>query len=184
MDKLNNENKPNCFFEKYGNDFDGYYNDPHIRKIMAKSASRFRHSFDEDESNSIQAEWLWHSIRKYDKNKATKFSSYLFGQVAYGFRIKLKERKKRTNFVCLSAYSDSNPDAVNEVFSSMDGFTLKNCNEVKDFMMDLPPDLKSILNQRFFHKMTMEEIGAKNGYSRETARRKINSAIEFCKGTF
>lgn len=183
MDKLNKENKPDCFFEKYGSDFDGYYNDPHVRKIMAKSASRFKHSFDEDESGSIQAEWLWHSIRKYDKTKSAKFSSYLFGQVAYGFRIKLKERKKRKDFVYLSTLADNQGDS-SEVFSSVNKLSLKNNSEVKDFMMDLPPDLKSILNQRFFHKMTMEEIGSKNGYSRETARRKINSAIEFCKGTF
>ena len=38
-------------------------------------------------------------------------------------------------------------------------------------------DQKKILKQRYLDRMTMVEIGEKNGYSRETARRAVNSAL-------
>ena len=42
-------------------------------------------------------------------------------------------------------------------------------------------EIKNILNQRFFQNMTMVEIAKANGYSRETARRRLKTAIKKCK---
>ena len=55
MVELSKENKSDCFFENYGNDFDQYYRDPSIQRIMAKSASRYAGSFNPDEVESIKA---------------------------------------------------------------------------------------------------------------------------------
>jgi DNA-directed RNA polymerase specialized sigma24 family protein len=41
--------------------------------------------------------------------------------------------------------------------------------------------MKTLLEQRFFHNMTMTEIADENGYSRETARRRLKKAIRMCK---
>ena len=38
-----------------------------------------------------------------------------------------------------------------------------------------------IIEQRFYHNMTMKEIGKKNGYSRETARRRLKNAVKMCQ---
>ena len=52
---------------------------------------------------------------------------------------------------------------------------------VHDILTGLDQDFKKILKQRFFDNMTMVEIGIANGYSRETARRRLKNAIKRCK---
>ena len=53
--------------------------------------------------------------------------------------------------------------------------------EVIDIINGLEPETANILEQRFYENMTMKEIGRRNGYSRETARRKLKNAIKTCK---
>ena len=53
--------------------------------------------------------------------------------------------------------------------------------EVIDIVSDLEPEVAHIIKQRFYNNMTMKEIGKRNGYSRETARRKLKNAIKICK---
>ena len=53
--------------------------------------------------------------------------------------------------------------------------------EIIDILTGLDPELKEVINQRFYHNMTMVEIGHANGYSRETARRRLKKAIKTCK---
>lgn len=200
MVELSKENKSDCFFERYGTDFDSYYKDESITRISSKAASRFTHCFNPDEVESIRAEWLWHAIRKFDKEKFpnTKFSSYLFGQVVYGFRIALKnkQRESRKSQRHETSYIPESKGWIHlhprhlrtDVISSVVNMekckkTSESHRRAKDFLMDLPKDIRSILELRYIHNMTMDEIGALNGYSRETARRKINSAIDFCKSS-
>jgi hypothetical protein len=50
-----------------------------------------------------------------------------------------------------------------------------------DILEGLPADISGIIKQRFINNMTMNEIGTENGYSRETARRKLIKAVKICK---
>ena len=50
-----------------------------------------------------------------------------------------------------------------------------------DILEGLPLDVSSIIKQRFVENMTMKEIGSANGYSRETARRKLLKAVKICR---
>ena len=52
---------------------------------------------------------------------------------------------------------------------------------VKDAIDNLCVKYKTVLYQRFFERMTMQEIADTNDYSRETARRYINIALEKLK---
>ena len=45
----------------------------------------------------------------------------------------------------------------------------------------MPEKPAKVLQQRYVDNMTMNEIGRENGYSRETARRRVISAIQLCK---
>ena len=54
-------------------------------------------------------------------------------------------------------------------------------HEMYDMIDGLPPDIAKVLEQRFVYSMTMNEIGSANGYSRETARRRLINAIQVCK---
>ena len=51
----------------------------------------------------------------------------------------------------------------------------------QDLRVDLPTIGFKTLKQRFMENMTMKEIGSANGYSRETARRKLLKAVKICK---
>ena len=53
--------------------------------------------------------------------------------------------------------------------------------DAHDIVNGLPNHISRILEQRFLHNMTMVEIGKANGYSRETARRRLKNAIKICK---
>ena len=52
---------------------------------------------------------------------------------------------------------------------------------IKDAIDNLGIKYKTVLYQRFFERMTMQEIADTNDYSRETARRYINIALEKLK---
>ena len=50
-----------------------------------------------------------------------------------------------------------------------------------DIIDGLPSEYATLLEQKYVYNMTMNEIGRKNGYSRETARRKVAKAVNFYK---
>ena len=58
-------------------------------------------------------------------------------------------------------------------------------NTVQDLCFEIVNGLDQqhvdIIHQRFYKNMTMKEIGKENGYSRETARRRVKNAIKSCK---
>ena len=53
--------------------------------------------------------------------------------------------------------------------------------EISEMIEKLDDESKGIIHQRFFESKTAKEIGQENGYGRETARRRIISAIEKLK---
>ena len=110
----------------------------------------------------------------------------LFNQVIYGLKIELRKRQK-DKFRSMGSF-----DTSEGKFSQGAGKKTESVNSryltssesprmAKDFIMDLPSDVRFILEQKYLYNMTMQEIGEANGYSRETARRRINSAIKFCQ---
>ncbi len=145
--------------------FDEYWESIDIQNIMHKVASKYKKAIDFDDIESIKMQTLWRCIDKYDPSFGTKFTSYLYQQITFAFKNKLK--KKRVEF-------NSN---------SLEKVDIKNKGrmEVLDILTGLDPEMRDILNKRFYHNMTMVEIGQSNGYSRETARRRLEKAIKICK---
>ena len=145
--------------------FEEYWKSIDIQNIMNKVASRYKNAIDFDDIESIKMQTLWKCIDKYDPNRGTKFTSYLYQQITFAFKNKLK--KKRVEF-------NSN---------SLEKVDVKNKSrmEVLDILTGLDPEMRDILNKKFYYNMTMVEIGQSNGYSRETARRRLEKAIKICK---
>jgi hypothetical protein len=46
---------------------------------------------------------------------------------------------------------------------------------------DINKELHQIIIQKFYYGMTNKEIGQKNGYGKEAARKKVKKAIELCQ---
>ena len=68
-------------------------------------------------------------------------------------------------------------------FGDDDNFNIRNteASEPTDIFDGLPSEYATLLEQKYVYNMTMNEIGRKNGYSRETARRKVAKAVNFYK---
>lgn len=165
-----------------------------VQNIMYKVTNCYGKNVHEDEIESTKMVTLWKCLLKYDESKGSKFTSYLYQQLNYAMKNLWKlESKHRVGEASL----DTKPNSQNSDLANTKR-TLRDCGESsileeqKDFDMenhmkclDILTGLKSehalILKQRFYRNMTMKEIGRENGYSRETARRKLQRAIDCCK---
>ena len=145
--------------------FDEYWTSSDIQNIMNKVSNRYRNSIDVDDLESIKMQILWRCMDKYDPDRGTKFTSYLYQQLSFAYKNKIK--KKRREF---------NVDIIENVDKKQQARM-----EVRDILMGLDPEDRDVLNKRYYHNMTMLEIGRSNGYSRETARRRLKKALKVCQ---
>mgnify|MGYP002262907018 CR=1 FL=1 len=148
-------------------DIENYLKDKNILNIMNKVSFPYKNNIDHDEIDSIKMDILWSCIKKYDSTRGSKFTSYLYQQLSFAFRSRVKKKKREYS----SDYVEDNTPCL-KTQSDM------NCY---DILEGLPQDISYIIKQRFMENMTMKEIGSANGYSRETARRKLLKAVKICR---
>ena len=148
---------------------ENYLKNPDVVNIMNAVSNKYSKSIDLDEIDSIKMLTLWKCIKKFDPDRGAKFTSYLYQQLSFAFKNELKKKKQmwyRDNAQIDSANSNDSYDSY---------------IEFRDTISGLPEDVSTILQQRFLGNMTMVEIAKANGYSRETARRRLQTAIKICK---
>ena len=162
-------------------DIEVYLKDNNILMIMNKVSWPYKYNIDADEIWSMKMDVLWDCINKYDPQRGSKFTSYLYQQLSFALRSRVKKKKSasRNGRTFSSMWCGAGPN------SSIENNTIchrthsdMNCYDILD---GLPSDASYIIKQRFVENMTMKEIGSANGYSRETARRKLLKAIKICK---
>ena len=136
-----------------------------VQNIMNKVANRYRTAIDFDDIESIKMQTLWRCIDRYDPEKGTKFTSYLYQQLSFAFKNKLKKKRREYNVETLESVDRKAEYSM----------------QVKDMITGLEPEYADVLNKRFYYNMTMQEIGKSNGYSRETARRRLKAALKICR---
>tara|TARA_R100000008_G_C3528043_1_gene137666 strand:- start:75 stop:557 length:483 start_codon:yes stop_codon:yes gene_type:complete len=144
--------------------------DSNIVNIMNAVANRYSKSIDRDEIESIKMTTLWKCIDKYDPNRGAKFTSYLYQQLSFAFKNELKKKKHMLYL-----------DNLQLDFIRSNSTYRDSSREFTDAITGLPDEVSKILKQRFIGNMTMVEIANANGYSRETARRRLKTAIKLCK---
>lgn len=146
---------------------------PDIVNIMNCVSNKYCKSIDFDEIESIKMLTLWKCIDKFDKSKGAKFTSYLYQQLSFAFKNELKKKKQMW-------YRDNSQiDTVHGSKGTNERYDVS--IEFNDTISGLPEEVSKILKQRFLGNMTMVEIAKANGYSRETARRRLKTAIKICK---
>tara|TARA_R110001583_G_scaffold134429_1_gene286161 strand:+ start:1391 stop:1870 length:480 start_codon:yes stop_codon:yes gene_type:complete len=148
---------------------ENYLKNPDVVNIMNAVSNKYSKSIDLDEIDSIKMLTLWKCIEKYDPDRGAKFTSYLYQQLSFAFKNELKKKKQMW-------YRDN---AQIDIISNNDDHDSH--IEFRDTISGLPEDVSTILRQRFLGNMTMVEIAKANGYSRETARRRLKTAIKICK---
>ena len=144
--------------------FEDCLKDTNITNIIHTVSNKFIKAIDPHELSSIAMVTLWRCVEKYDNTRGTKFTSYLYQQLLYAFKNELK--KKKPEFCSDSLEKISNNKSEHEAF---------------EILNSLPTKTKTLLEQRYYHNMTMSEIAEANGYSRETARRRLKNAINTCQ---
>ncbi len=146
---------------------ENYLKNKDITNIMSAACWPYSYNIDKDEISSLQMDTLWSCIQKYDPERGSKFTSYLYQQLSFALRTKVKKKKKE---YASEKIEENTP--CNKFQSEM------NCY---DMLEGLPENVSNIIKQRFVKNMTMNEIGTENGYSRETARRKLIKAVKICR---
>jgi len=129
------------------------------KKIMDKVCSKYNRFVDADDLSSLRMLTLWDCLKKFDTSRNVKFTSYLYQQLTYAIKNHLKKKKREFTNIPFDVAKDP----------------VENVNVI---LIDFPTEYRNLLRQKYISRMTMTEIGLANGYSRETARRKVNKAIK------
>lgn len=145
--------------------FDAVLNNQYVKGVLNKVSSFYRHSIDRDDIQSICMNTLWKCVNNFDKDKGAKFTTFLYNQLGFAFKNELKKKRKTLSL-----------DDV-----GIDYTKTSTSDTMHDLIHGLPDKISTILEQRYIYNMTMVEIGKANGYSRETARRRLKNAIKICK---
>jgi len=130
------------------------------KKIMDKVCSKYNRFVDADELSSLRMNTLWECLKKFDTSRNVKFTSYLYQQLTYAIKNHLKKKKREFTNIPFDVAKDP----------------IENVNVI---LIDFPDEYRNLLRQKYISRMTMTEIGLANGYSRETARRKVNKATKY-----
>lgn len=136
--------------------------DPNVNGIMNAVASRYK-TIDPDQIDSIKLNTLWECIKKYNPEKGAKFTSFLYQNLNFAFK---NELKKKSREFSTDVLENNTPDT-----------TVNN----SDIFDGIPLESAKLIKQKYIYNMTMNEIGKMNGYSRETARRKVAKAVKIYK---
>lgn len=154
--------------------FDEAINNDYYKKIMHKVCNEnLKGVCSKDEIKSIIMNTLWGCLQKFDNTKNVKFSSYLYRSIQNNSRrVYNKKSKEFKNQEYIENYH-----SILKVDNSSK-------EEARDIMMsieDLNPELHNILVQKFYYNMTNKEIGERNGYGKEAARKKLKKALDLCR---
>lgn len=153
--------------------FNAAYEDKENHKIMSAAAKKFTSKIPLDEMKSLKLDTLMTSLINYsiEKSNGMSFKSYLYKNMRYSC-LKFIENKKKlaTRYSQLPYLDGLGP----EYSINLDSF--------EDLISTLNVEEKSIIIDRFVYDKTLKEIGDKNGYCYETARKKINTILDKLKG--
>jgi RNA polymerase sigma factor (sigma-70 family) len=145
-----------------------------FKKIINAASAKYAKYLDPDELASLQMFVLWKCLTKYKSDTNMKFTTYLYTQIGYAIKNLIKKNKKNPK-----PYGDSTY-VVDDVQRSVAIYKSKTKRKIDQVLAISNEQDRKLLEQRYYHNMTIKEIGEANGYSKETARRKIQQAVKKC----
>ena len=147
-------------------DFENALSDSNNQRIMSKVSSKYMNSISYDELESEKLIVLWECLKTYDPRRKKKFTSFLYQKLDWRYKKIIREKRRQRS----RAYENLGLKCFG------DGYDLE--QKIKSYTDGLPNHLTQVIIQYYLHNMTIEEIGNKNHYSRETARRLIKKALK------
>ncbi len=143
--------------------------------VMNKICSKYTEIICYEELKRCRLISLWEALKSYDPSKGKcKFTSFLCNRLFWEIQKQLYEINKARRI----PKSDSASTLISEICHSKENFDNL---EIDEIFENLDNNSRDILFKRFYESKTAKEIGQDNGYGRETARRRINEALEKLK---
>lgn len=145
-------------------EFEKAYQNKDNIKIIKAVTKKYSGQLSEDAQKTCGLHGLWRCIQNHDNSYGRKFTTSLFMHVEWECKRELFSQKKKP----LTFLGESDCQIENR-------HKKEGVSEILDCLTDKQ---KNIIYQRFYENMTLEEIGKKQGYSKEAARQNINKIIE------
>jgi RNA polymerase sigma factor (sigma-70 family) len=148
-------------------------------RIMNKVCSRYRNTIPADEIERCKLIALWEAMKAWRPDGGRKFTSFLYNRIDWECKKQIQQIKRAKRKVAFSMDNDLSMD-----FEECQAVTQNDSIIIKEAIDHLSVKYRTVLHQRFYERMTMQEIADRNNYSRETARRYVNIALEKLKECF
>lgn len=133
--------------------------------IINNVISKYRVFLNREDIDYIRDYALWRAISNYDTKSSMKFSTYLYNNVRWE---------------CLKYIRDLKGPNI-KYLNSTHNPSYKMNTKYTNLMIDMKESSKNLLIDRYIGNMTVEEIGKKYNFPRETIRLKLLKIIEKIK---
>jgi len=142
-------------------------------RIINTACRKYTNIIPTEELHRCKLISLWEALKAFDPEGGKKFTSFLYTRVDWECKKQVSDIIKNK-----SRYAQIGDEAFPALGKVENGSKLTSEIDIKDTINKLPDHFQQVLYQRFFERLTMEEIASKNNYSRETARRHIIHALK------
>lgn len=144
-------------------EFEKAYGDQNNKNIIKSVTKKYSPVLSEDTQKTCGMHGLWRCIQNHDDKYGRKFTTSLFLHVDWECKREIGILKRKP----VSFLGELDTEIPGPVASG----------EISDILDELNEEQKEIMYQRFYENRTLEEIGKKQGYSKEAARQNINKII-------
>lgn len=132
---------------------------------------KLRYIYNEEEIECLANEILFDSLR-------------LFKNIGYNFSTYLSKSCSNKSWDILNRHmcrADREKKHYQEIEDDKDAISIIELNDILDQLKKKSPILHDVLVDKYLNCMTNVEIGNKNGYCSENARKKIQKALKLCQ---
>ena len=145
-------------------EFEQALNNTDYKKVIKKVLGHYANSLTSEELHDCGLHGLWRFLGYHQTNKGKKDTTNLWWFVSNECKRAMRKRLSAKPAVSIE-FDIENPQDNPEV------------QHIRECISLLPKHYQNVLKQYYFEKRTMEEIGKLNDYTKETARQKINKAL-------
>jgi RNA polymerase sigma factor (sigma-70 family) len=148
------------------------------RNIMHSVTSRYAPFISQNALNDCALQALWRCLGYHEEGWGQKFTTSLWRFTDWECKRELLKIKhlSKTHTIPISEFNDA--------FDMPSPETSQDVDDIRECINLLLPIEKQLIQEYYFERRTMEEIGRLHGYSKEAARQKIAKAVNHLKTIF
>lgn len=138
-------------------------------KIMQEALSKYRGIIPYEDLQRCGLDALWRCIGYHEDNKGNKFTTSLWRFIVWECRRELKRIRQQGRIHTVSLSQKEDFDISTNVNNQI--------KHLHEYITLLDSDSRDIINQYYFERRTMQEIGDIRGCSKQTIGQKIHKAL-------